>query len=332
MKWKNSILLFILCIFSFGACAPKEMKKYEESKFLFGTYIKIVSYAESAGLAKKGMQAAFEEVERIDKRYNSKTEGSLIYQLNHSPNHEIELDAEGIFLLHEVKKAYELSHKKYDVTISPLMELWGFEDEGKAKVPSQKEIEATQPSIDFDKVKIEGNKVKLLSPVKEIDTGSFLKGYALKKAREAMQKQGIQSAFISSISSIELLGTKPEGKPWRVALENPQDQREMLGVLTLSDKAIGVSGDYQTFLEINGKKYHHILDKTTGYPVPDKKMVVVLCKDGLEADIYSTTFFLMPTEELLNYANSQNDLDVLIVDKDMKFHMSSNFEKYFSKK
>lgn len=331
MKWKNKYFVFFVCFF-LGACAPKEVKKYEESRFLFGTYIKIVAYTEKESLAKEAMQAAFDEVDRIDKKYNSKTKGSLIYQLNHSLNHEIELDEEGIYLLKEVKKAYELSHHKYDVTIAPLLELWGFEDESNAKVPSKKEIETTVASIDFDKVKIEGNKVKLIAPVREIDTGSFLKGYALKKARDIMEEKGINSAFLTSISSIELLGSKPEGKDWRIALENPMNKEEILGVLSLSNKAVGVSGDYQTYLEINGKKYHHILDKTTGYPVNDKKMVVVLCADGLEADIYSTTFFLMPIEEVLEYVNSQEDLEVMIVDKDMNFHMSSNFEKYFSKK
>lgn len=320
------------CLFFFGACAPKEAKKYEESRFLFGTYIKISVYAEKESLAKESMEAAFDEIERIDKKYNSKREGSLIYQLNHSPNHEVEFDEEGMYLLREVQKAYELSHHKYDVAISPLLELWGFEDESKAKVPSKKEIEKAVASVDFDKVKMEGTKVKLLSPTREIDTGSFLKGYALKKAKDVMMAKGITSAFITSISSIELLGSKPEGKKWRIALENPMNKEDMLGVLSLSDKAVGVSGDYQTYLEINGKRYHHILDKATGYPVNDRKMVVVLCADGLEADIYSTAFFLMPIEEVLRYVNSQDDMEVMIVDKEMNFHMSSNFEKYFSKK
>lgn len=331
MKKINKILIVIFCLFLGKISYPKEIK-YEESKFLFGTYIKITSYSESTSTAKKAIQAAFQEIERIDKKFNSKTEGSLIYQLNHSSNKEISLDAEGKFLFQTIQKAYLLSHKKYDITISPLLRLWNFENPEKAKIPNKISLEKILKEVDFEKIKIEGNRLRLLSPVKEIDTGSFLKGYALARAEKVLKEKGLKSAFISSISSIDLLGSKPGGKPWKIALENPTNANDILGVLSLQDKALGVSGDYQTYVEIQGKRYHHILDKATGYPVADKKMVVVICKDGFEADVYSTTFFLMPIAEILNYANKMANFEVMIVDKNMKFHMSKGFSQYFSKK
>ena len=85
---------------------------------------------------------------------------------------------------------------------------------------------------------------------------------------------------------------------------------------------MGVSGDYQTYIEIDGKRYHHILDKDTGYPVTDKKMVVVIGNNAFFSDMYSTAFFTMNIDEILNYADN-NDLEVLIVDKDMKIYKNS---------
>lgn len=332
MRTKNKFVVFILLLFSlfFFSCG-KELEKIEESKFLFGTYIKIIVYSDNKEKAMESIEKAFNEIQRIDEKYNSKFEGSLIYNLNNSDNKTLKLDEEGIRLFEGVKKSYELSEHKYDITISPLLELWGFTEEAMElptlKLPTKEEIEFIKTFVGFDKVKISTDGILTIdSPVKEIDTGSFLKGYAISKAKEVLKEQGIKSAFITSISSIDLIGTKPENKAWKIGLQNPDNPGDMIGIVSLKDKAMGVSGDYQTYVEINGEMYHHILDKDTGYPVTDKKMVVVLCDNAFDADLLSTTFFLMPIDKVISYVNNREDLDVLIVDKDMNIITSKNFK------
>lgn len=312
------------------SCSKNEVQKYEDSKFLFGTYIKIIVYDEDINLAKNSAEKAFQEIERIDTKFNSKYQGSIIDRLNNSENKEVELDEEGLKIFDEVKKVYLLSDGKYDITIGPLLKLWGFTDEmidsPTLKIPTKEEIEFTKTFIDFEKIKIEGNKLILEKPVKEIDTGSFLKGYALSQAKKVMEAEGVKSAFITSISSIDLIGAKPKNKPWKIGLQNPLFPNELVGVVQLKNKALGISGDYQTYIEIEGNMYHHILDKESGYPVQDKKMVAVICDDAFLADLYSTAFFLMPVEKILEYVESQKDLEVMIIDKDMKIIKSKNFE------
>ena len=332
MRTKNKFVVFILSLFSlfFFSCG-KELEKIEESKFLFGTYIKIIVYSDNKEKAMESIEKAFNEIQRIDEKYNSKFEGSLIYNLNNSDNKTLKLDEEGIRLFEGVKKSYELSEHKYDITISPLLELWGFTDEAMElptlKLPTKEEIEFIKTFVGFDKVKISTDGILTIdSPVKEIDTGSFLKGYAISKAKEVLKEQGIKSAFITSISSIDLIGTKPENKAWKIGLQNPDNPGDMIGIVSLKDRAMGVSGDYQTYVEINGEMYHHILDKDTGYPVTDKKMVVVLCDNAFDADLLSTTFFLMPIDKVISYVNNREDLDILIVDKDMNIITSKNFK------
>ena len=332
MRMKNKFIVFVLLLLGiFLVSCGKKIEKIEESKFLFGTYIKIIVYSDNKEKAMKSIEKAFNEIQRIDEKYNSKSEGSLIYNLNNSDNKTVKLDEEGIKLFEGVNKAYELSEHKYDVTIAPLLELWGFTEEAmelpSLKLPTKEEIEFTKTFVGFDKVHIsEDGILSLESPVKEIDTGSFLKGYAISKAKEVLKAEGIDSAFITSISSMDLIGTKPEGKPWKIGLQNPENPSEILGIVPLKNKAMGVSGDYQTYVEIDGKMYHHILDKDTGYPVEDKKMVVVLCDNAFDADLLSTTFFLMPIDEVINYVDSREDFDVLIVDKDMNIITSKNFK------
>lgn len=327
---KNKILFFFSIIFSlFVSCSTSKIEKYEDSKFLFGTYIKITVYDKDVNLAKKAIEEAFQEIERIDFKYNSKVEESLIYKLNHREIEEISLDDEGKLIFDEVVRTYELSEGKFDITISPLLELWGFTDDRidslNLKIPKKEEIEFIKTFIDFKKIKIKDGKMSLESPVKEIDTGSFLKGYALSQAKKVMLNRGIKSAFITSISSIDLIGSKPENKPWKIGLQNPENPSELIGVVELKNEALGVSGDYQTYVEIDGKLYHHILDKNSGYPVKDKKMVVVITDDAFKADLYSTAFFLMPIEKIFDFAKKQKNMKVMIIDEEMNIIKTDNF-------
>lgn len=323
------ISILALTIFFISCVGKKELKKYEISDFAFGTYVKIVTYANDDKKVNEAFEKAFDEMRRIDEKFNSKNEKSLIYALNNKKVSEIELDEEGQYIFGEVKKMYELSNHKYDITVEPLMELWGFTEDKinltNLKVPSYKDIEFAKTKIDFSKVKIENNKMSYDSSIKGIDTGSFIKGYALEKAKQVMIKEGFKNTFITAISSLETSGTKPDNKKWKIGLENPENTNEILGVVSLSGENMGVSGDYQTFVEIDGKIYHHILDKDTGFPVADKKMVAVITDDGLKADLYSTTFFLMPIDKVISYVESQKNLEVLIVNSNMEIIKSKGF-------
>lgn len=326
--FKRIFLLFISVIFLLGC--NKEVKKFESEKFLFGTYIRMTVYDSDEKLAKESMEKAFDEIARIDQKFNSKVSESIIGKLNSSENKSVKLDDEGKYLFNELNKIYEFSNKKYDITIESLLKTWGFGEIEKLSLPTEEEIKKAQEVIDFSKVKLDGDNLIIEDPVKSIDTGSFLKGYAIQKAKEKLKEAGIKSAFITSISSIDVIGTKPEEKPWRIGVQNPQAPDKILGVVELNNESMGVSGDYQTYVEIDGKRYHHILDKTTGYPIADKKMVLVICDNAFIADMYSTAFFTMPIEKIISYAEKDQKMKVLVVDKEMRIFKSKNLE-FFEK-
>lgn len=311
----KKIIFLLLLISMFIGCGKEKIsneKKYTEERFLFGTYIQMIVFSENKEKAENAMNAAFEKIDELDRKYNSKTKNSIIYNLNHSNEREVKLDDEGIMLFNEVKKIYDMSNGKYDVTISPLLDTWGFDKNGRENIPSNQEIQDALSVIGFDKVIIDNDKLILNNSVKEIDTGSFLKGYAVEKAKEVLEENGIKNGFISSISSIATIGGKVDGTPWKIGVQNPSDLEKILGIVEVENKSLGISGDYQTYVEIKGKKYHHIMDKNTGYPVEDKKLVVVICDSAFQADMYSTAFFNMNIEEVLKKAELLN-IDVLIV-------------------
>ncbi len=318
---KNLFLIFF--IISIIGC-KKTPEKFTQERFLFGTYIQMIIYSDNKEKANSIMEKAFNEIARIDNKYNSKNKNSLIYKLNNSEIEKIELDEEGKYIFNEIQKMYEVTDGIYDITIEPLLKLWGFGEEARKSVPSQKEIEEVKKNIDFSKVKIKDGILTKEKNIK-IDTGSFLKGYALDRAKEILRENGIRNGFISSISSIATINGKMDGSSWKIGLQNPKNQNERLGVLEIKDKSIGVSGDYQTYVEISGEKYHHIMNKNTGYPINDKRMVVVICSSAFLADIYSTSFFGMTEEKIKNFSN-ENNVEFLIVKTDNSITKSKNFK------
>lgn len=330
MSWINRNGVALLCsmlLFLFTSCRGKELTRYDEEKFLFGTHIKMIVFAENKKAAQDAMKSAFDEMERIDRKYNSKDLKSDIYKLNSLPEGEksIELDEEGRFLFNKVNEIFQLTEKKYDITIYPLMEIWGFLEDREEKVPGEGEIKQAQKLIGYENVVLLGNRLTINPPVKEIDTGSFLKGYAVEKAADMLKEKGIEYGFVSSLSSIATIGGKPDGTAWKVGIQNPQSPEELLGIVELRDESMGVSGDYQTFVEIEGKRYHHILDRETGYPVMDKKMVVVIGQSALDGDLLSTGFFLMKNEDILKYSQ-EKELKTLLVNEDMSQQTSQRFK------
>ncbi|MGL5122701.1 MAG: FAD:protein FMN transferase [Fusobacteriaceae bacterium] len=318
--------IFFVLLFLFSGCSDKKVKRYEEERFLFSTYIKIILYENSQIKAKEYMNLAFDEIERIDKKFNNKQPESIISRLNNSKDRKIILDNEGIYLFNKINEVYKLSDGKYDITIYPLLRAWGFIENKKEQVPTTEEIKEVEKYIGYDKVLIKKNELILQDPIKELDTGSFLKGYAIEKGKEKLVEKGVKNAFITSISSVVTIGGKPDGSNWKIGIQNPEKLEEILGVVELNNEAMGVSGDYQTFVEIQGKKYHHILEKATGYPVKEKKMVVVVGKDGFESDLLSTAFFLMKAEDAIEYSEKTKDLKIFIVTDNMEIIKDSKIK------
>lgn len=322
------LIISLIILFNLFGC--NSTKKIEKEKFLFGTFIKITVFSENKTLAENAIKKSFEEMTRVQNEYNPYEKGSKFYNLNHSSGKYIKVSNEEIMMLKNAIKMSELTNGKYDITIAPIMKLWNFKEAKAKELPNEKKLKEKLNLVNYKKIEIKGNSVKI-GKNQEIDTGSFLKGYAIYKAKKILKKDGIKSAFISAISSIEVIGEKPRNKKWKIGIQNPENKEKILKILKVRDISIGVSGDYQTYKIINGKKYDHLIDATTGYPARENKMIVVLAKNSYMADLYSTALFVLKKNKILKIVNSNKNLEVMIVDKNMNISYSKNFEKYISK-
>lgn len=330
IKSKNLFLLFFLYLV-IVSCSGKKLEKIEVDRFLFGTNVKIVIYSENKEKATKLIDDTFEIMEKISEKYNSKDNSSIVYKLNENPKSEIAIDKDFHEMIDRTTKLSDLTKGSFDITIGPLMSIWGFDDLDIKEVPKQEKIDEVKKLVNYKDIILTTSTIKMRNSNQRIDTGSFLKGYAIEKGIEFLKANGIKNAMITAISSIGTIGEKPDNKPFRIGVQNPKKPDSLLYVLELNNKALGVAGDYQTFVEIGGKKYHHILDAKTGYPSDYNSMVLVLCDDVYTADLYDTAFFLMKPQEILYYVSKKKNMEVFVVDKNGKEYFSKNMKNYLSK-
>lgn len=330
IRSKIHFLVLFLSLFLLG-CNKNKIQKVEEERFLFGTSIKIVLYSENLETSKKIIDETYGLMNQIEKKYSSRNEESIVYKINKNPLVEQKIDMEFYGIIKNTIEISKLTKGSFDITVEPLMSLWGFDDLEIDKIPNDTEIKKALELVNFEDINLNKTFISLKKNNQKIDTGSFLKGYAIHKASEFLKEKGVTSGMITAISSIEVIGSKPENKPFKIGVQNPKSPEKLLYTIELTDNALGVAGDYQTFVEINGKKYHHIMDSKTGKPSEYNSLVLVLGKNSYLCDLYDTGFFLMKPEEILSFVEKQKDMEVFIVDKNGKEYFSLGIKKYLKK-
>ena len=201
-------------------------------------------------------------------------------------------------------------------------------------VPTKAEIEALLPLVDSSKViyNPETKKLTLPSGV-QIDFGGIAKGYTSQAVMDIYQKHHLTGGLADLGGNIQVTGNKPDGSPWRVGIEDPADTSALLGILTLSeDSTVITSGGYERYLvDQDGKRYPHIIDPSTGYPVEnDLSSVSIICKDGALADGLSTSLCVMGKEKAISFWKAHSDqFEMVLFDTDQTITISEGLKDSF---
>ncbi len=298
-------------------------QKSTRTVYAMDTVMTLTAYAphNDPFAADAGLEEAETELHRLDALLSVSTPGSEIYQLNQEGS--ATLSAEGASLLVCALEIADLTGGAFDPTVYPLMELWGFTNQ-KYHVPTQAELDAALPSVGYEQVTIEngytcadhGTCICSLPDGGGVDLGGIAKGYAAECVIEKLRVAGVESAIISLGGNVGILGEKPDGSQWSVAIEDPEKNGNYLGTLSLEGSAyIVTSGGYERYFEENGKIYHHIFDRATGCPAEtDLKSVTIISQHGEEADAFSTALFVMGKDKAIEYWKESGDFDMVLFD------------------
>ena len=213
----------------------------------------------------------------------------------------------------------KLTNGIYDISISPLVELWGFGPSlPRFDIPSTAEIEANRLLVGLDSIIIdEGNNTILKSSARSFDLSSLGKGYAVDVISDDLKNLGISNFLFEIGGEIFASGTPAQDRLWKVAVRSPLPNSSGISkIFSLSEVAIATSGDYQNFFEHQNIRYSHIIDPITGSPVQsDLVSATVISKDAITADAFATAFILLGSEKAIALANQRN-LAIYLIKKD----------------
>lgn len=237
----------------------------------------------------------------LDARLSAFRPGSEIAQINRSAGHRpVAVSEETFGLLKRAKAFSSFSGGAFDISVRPLVELWGIGHKADF-VPRTWRVRRTLRLVSFHDLILDEtcHTAFLRRTGQAVDLGGIAKGYAADKVRRLLTEAGVQSAMINLGGNLIALGTRPDGEPWRVGVQNPCSTRgEWLGLLALTDKTVVTSGSNERFFIKDGVRYHHILDPRTGSPARSGLLsVTVIGVSSEEADALSTAAFVLGLEQ-----------------------------------
>ena len=314
-----------------GGCSLylNQNKKCQKQLFAMDTYMEFTAYGRKS---EKAVDAAIEEVKRLDELLSAQNEKSEVYALNEKGSLAVSDDLAS--LVERGKEMYQETDGLFDDTIYPVMNLWGFPT-GNYHVPSDASIKDVLALVDGGKVDVQvqdSRKQVILGANQQIDLGGIAKGYTGEKLTKIFQKYGVTSALVSLGGNIQAIGAKPDGSSWRVGIRDPKGgQQDYVGVLSVKDEAVVTSGGYERYFEENGKVYIHIIDPREGYPADgDLLSVTIVSKDGTLADGMSTALYIMGFENASQFwRQHRKEFDVILITTDNKIYVSDNLKESF---
>jgi len=218
----------------------------------------------------------------------------------------------------------QLTDGLFDITAGPLIDLWAI-DPPDGHVASPAELAIVLPKIDYNRIDLlEENKVGLADAGMEINLGAIAKGTISDKIKAQMLDAGVTSALINLGGNVLMLGSKPDGSDFSIGVQDPVDDRgAYLLSLSLKDKAVVSSGDYERYFEVDGVRYHHILNPITGFPASTNiAQVTIVADTGEQADGLSTSFLLLGVEKGLAMLDTVGGVEAVLVTKDNNIYIT----------
>ena len=320
-RWIGVTLCMILTAMVTG-CAPKEVS---QDFYAMDTAMNIRAYGRSA---QDAINDSIQYINTLEKDISRTQKGSDLYALNDAQGKPVTVSEQTADVLEQALQLAKQTDGKFDPTIAPLSDLWGIGTEH-AKVPTQNEIDAVLPLIDYRTVSIEGTEARL--PVNaRIDLGGIGKGYAADQTAQILRDAGIKQGIITLGGNIYVLGEKEKGMPWTVGITDPNKPGDYFATLAVRDTSVVTSGDYERYFEQNGKRYCHIFNPKTGYSTgTDLRSVTVVSENSTQADAYSTALFVMGLEDAQEFCK-QNNIQAVFVCKDKHVYVTDGLKDCFT--
>lgn len=281
-----------------------------------GSSYSIQYVREPGGPAPAQVQAAVESIlQDIDRHYSTYRADSTVSQFNQLPANQCQaLPPDMLELVALGQHLAQLSGGAFDLTVEPLLDLWGFGPQARREqVPDSLALARASQRVGYEHLRMDGRVLCKDAPV-ELDFNSIAAGHAVDLIAERLRAMGIANFLAEATGELKAVGRKADGSPWRIALELPREDRQVARqIIALNGLAVSTSGDYRHYFEDNGRRYSHTFDARLGRPVMhDLAAVTVLDASALQADGYSTLLLILGPERGWDFALAHGLAAVLV--------------------
>ena len=256
----------------------------------------IVLATNSKDEAQEVARVAIEEISRIERKYSRYRVESIVSLINGAAGVGfVDCDEETLSLVHYADTLYESSGGLFDITAGVLRKAWTFK---KAVVPDPALLFPLLDLIDWKSVERKGKAIRLPTAGMELDFGGFGKEYAADRAATIVFEQGVKHGYVNMAGDIRVVGPKPDGSPWMIGIQHPRQKDLVLASIPLHAGALATSGDYERYFDVGSKRYCHIINPQSGYPVTWWQSVTVVTPLAITAGSYSTIAMLKGADGL----------------------------------
>ena len=290
------------------SCATRKEEFVQRTVFCFDTVCTL-----GGAMLPRVLDQAEAQCARYEQLFSRTIATSDVARINAANGAWVEVDSLTAELVGLSLAYCEESQGLFDITVGAVSELWDFVE---GVIPSKKSIDEAIKHVDWKKVEVRNNSIRLLDPNARIDLGGIAKGFIADKLIDLFVRNGATDAFVNLGGNVKVLGHSQKGEPWSIGVRDPRDNsgNSIVAKTNTTDGSLVTSGLYERSFERDGKRYWHILDPRTGYPVQtDLMSASIFSKKSIDGDGYTKPLFMLGQEEALAFVERRKGLEALLV-------------------
>lgn len=324
MRFKYLILPFILLLAIPGLSQVKRTR----DAFLMGGRFDITLVAKDSLTAEQHIDTVIAEISRIEyliSDWKPETQISLVNQ--NAGIRPVKVDREVLDLTERALKISELTHGAFDISFAAMEKIWKF-DGSMAAMPSPEAVKKAKQKVGYKNIILNKDSSTIFLKLKgmKIGFGALGEGYAADKCRDMMIAKGISAGLINATGDIQAWGTQPNGKPWRIGINDPFKGNNLVGAVSVNG-AITTSGSYEKYAMIDGKRYAHIINPATGYPATGLTSVTITGPEAEMANAFSTSIMVLGKDAGLKLLRRFPQYKAFMITDAGKYITSPGFKK-----
>jgi len=327
----RAIVCLVLGCAALGGCTASPVPHHlvEKARLAMGSELRLTVWTQNDAAALSACDAVFAEFDRLEALMSVWREGSDVQRINQAAgDRAVAVSPEVREVLHAARRASDWTDGKFDVTFGALSDVWRFDHDQDNRLPTQAEIRARLPLVNYRAVVIDdrAGTVMLERRGMRLHLGGIGKGYAVDRGAAILRAAGLPNFMIQSGGDLYVAGRRDD-RPWRVSIRDPRGPPEQFfAVLDLEDGTFSTSGDYERFFMKDGRRYHHLLDPDVGEPAEGSRSVTIVANTATVADGLSTGVFILGPEKGMALIERLPDVEGVIVSAKNEVLVSSGLK------